>query len=114
MAEAEDEKKKLPDETETFFAEIEDYQNRMVTDWESAKDSYKKKIDEIMTDFAKQGAFPADDFSSPPTPGEPPPLSPPRPAAAAPDAKIDRLMAGAEAALREAHDRTQGVFPGPE
>lgn len=36
---------------EDIFKEMDDFQKRLETEWESAKGSYQQKIDQIMTDF---------------------------------------------------------------
>jgi hypothetical protein len=115
---ADDEKNPVSpqDETETFFAEIEDYQKRMVSDWETAKDAYKKKIDEIMTDFVENNVLNADDLSTvtapePATEAPPPPPPPPHRSS---DPKMEKLIRGAEEALRDVQQRAKRAVTGKE
>src|ERR1044071_6748976 len=53
MGQPEKEDKKEPEHIE-IIADIEDYQKRMQSQWESAKSSYEEKINHLLEDFVEQ------------------------------------------------------------
>jgi hypothetical protein len=62
----------LPDSTPPtpaeVFSELDDYQRRIETDFETAKNSYKDKIDKILDEFMNQQDMPRSATSSSPSP----------------------------------------------
>lgn len=91
-----------PDE---IFKDLDDYQKRIESEWETAKKSYQEKIDDIL-----KGLPPAE----PEQPAETPPPEKPS------DERFSRFMEEAEKALRRAHADTRTLrvvdsnrLPGP-